>query len=209
MRALFALAGGVCIALLLFLLMNALVGGREGFERDAASAQVVDFVRVRAEEAVQTRERRPPREPPPPDKPPPPPQLQVETRQPAVREPLEMELPSIALGPVGGPVVATGWQGAAVGEDADVMPIVRVEPQYPRDAWLRNIEGWVELRLTINPDGTVADAQVIAADPPRIFNREAVRAVLRWKFRPRIVDGQAVSTVREQRIEFNITREPQ
>lgn len=209
MRGVFALGGGVCIALLLFLLMNALVGGREGFERGAESGQVVDFVRVRAEEVVQARERRPPREPPPPDKPPPPPQLPLEARQQAVREPLEMELPRIALGPVGGPVVATGWQGGAVGEDADVMPIVRVEPQYPRDAWLRNIEGWVELRLTINPDGTVADAQVIAAEPPRIFNREAVRAVLRWKFRPRIVDGQAVPTVREQRIEFNITREPQ
>jgi hypothetical protein len=45
---------------------------------------------------------------------------------------------------------------------------------------------------------------VIAAEPPRIFNREAMRAILRWKFRPRIVDGQPVSREAEQVIEFKI-----
>lgn len=204
MRLIAAVAGGICVALLLFLLMQALVGGRDGFERGPDSGKVVDFVRIRPEEIVQTRDRRLPREPPPPEKPPPPPQLETAAPREVVRQVLEIETPDIPIGFTGGPVVATAWQQGEIGADADVTPLVRIEPQYPRDALLRNIEGWVRLRFTINADGSVADPEVVAAEPPRIFNREAMRAILRWKFRPRIVEGQAVPRQAEQVIEFKI-----
>lgn len=204
MRFIAALAAGSVVALLLFLLMHALVGGRDGFQRGPDSGKVVDFVRVRPDEIVQTRERLLPRKPPPPDKPPPPPRLQLAAPRQAVRQVLDIETPSIAIGLSGGPVVTAGWQSGDVGSDGDVVPIVRIEPHYPRDALLRRIQGWVQLRFTINPDGSVSDPVVIAAEPPRIFNREAQRAILRWKFRPRIVDGQPVSREAEQIIEFKI-----
>lgn len=204
MRLPAAIAGGTCVALLLFLLMQALVGGHEGFRHDADPGKVVDFVRIRPEEAVQTRDRRLPREPPPPDKPPPPPRLETAARQEVTRQVLDIETPEITIGLTGGPAVAAAWQQGDIGADAEVIPIVRVEPQYPRDALLRNIEGWVRLGFTINPDGSVSDPQVLAADPPRVFNREAMRAILRWKFRPRIVDGQPVPRQAEQIIEFKI-----
>jgi len=208
MRLLAAVSGGVLVALLLFLLMHALVGGRDGFQRGPDGGQIVDFVRVRPEEVVQTRDRQAPREPPPPDKPPPPPRLETDTPRAVVRQVLDIDMPDISIGLTGGPVVATSWQPGDVGADADVIPIVRIEPQYPREALMRGIEGWVQLRFTINPDGSVSNPEVIAAEPPRIFNREAMRAILRWKFRPRIVDGQAVSRQAEQVIEFNIMRDP-
>jgi periplasmic protein TonB len=202
-----AIGGGVLVALLLFLLMHALVGGREGFERGPDSGRVVDFVRVRPEEVVQIRERQVPREPPPAEEPPPPPRLETEARQQVTRQVLEIELPDIPIELSGGPALAASWQPANAGEDAEVIPIVRIEPQYPREALMRGIEGWVQLRITINPDGSVSDPVVIAAEPPRIFNREAMRAILRWKFRPRIVDGQPVSRQAEQIIEFRIDRD--
>lgn len=205
MRFIAAVAAGSVVALLLFLLMQALVGGRDGFQRGPESGKVVDFVRVRPDEIVQTRDRLLPRKPPPPDKPPPPPRLEVAAPQQADRQMLDIEMPSIPIGLSGGPVVAAGWQPGDVGSDGDVIPIVRIEPQYPRDALLRRIEGWVQLRFTINPDGSVSDPVVIAAEPPRIFNREAQRAILRWKFRPRIVDGQPMSRQAEQIIEFKIS----
>lgn len=206
MRLLAAVAGGILVALLLFLLMQALVGGRDGFRRAPEGGEIVDFVRVRMEEVVQTRERRIPREPPPVEEPPPPPKLETATNRDVVRQVLDIEMPDIAVGLSGGPALASSWQPGDAGRDGDVVPIVRVEPYYPREALMRNIEGWVQVRFTIGPDGSVSDPEVIAAEPPRLFNREAVRAILRWKFRPRIVDGQAVSREAEQIIEFKIDR---
>ncbi|MGD9387453.1 MAG: energy transducer TonB [Gammaproteobacteria bacterium] len=193
MRFLLSVVSGVVVALLLFLLMHALIGGRDGFERPPDTGRVVEFVRVRADEIVQTRERRVPKKPPPPDKPPPPPQLQTQAPQQQVKQVLDIETPDISVGFTGGPVVAAAWQAGDSMGDGDIIPIVRIEPTYPRDALMRGIEGSVKIRLTILPDGSVGDAQVVDADPPRVFNREAIRAVLRWKFKPRIVDGVAVS----------------
>jgi protein TonB len=104
-------------------------------------------------------------------------------------------------------VVAAGWQAGDNMGDGDIIPIVRIEPSYPRDAALKGIEGYVKVMLTILPDGSVGEARVIDSNPPRIFNREAIRAVLRWKFKPRIVDGQAVSREAEQTIEFNLNQD--
>jgi protein TonB len=207
MRFLVAIVSGVVMALLLFLLMHALIGGRSGFERPEDTGRVVDFVRVRADEIVQTRERQVPKKPPPPDKPPPPPQLQTQAPQQQVKQVLDIETPDISVGFTGGPVVAAGWQAGDNMGDGDIIPIVRIEPSYPRDAALKGIEGYVKVMLTILPDGSVGEARVIEANPPRIFNREAIRAVLRWKFKPRIVDGQAVSREAEQTIEFNLNQD--
>jgi protein TonB len=207
MRFLVAIVSGVVMALLLFLLMHALIGGRDGFERPEDTGRVVDFVRVRADEIVQTRERQVPKKPPPPDKPPPPPQLQTQAPQQQVKQVLDIETPDISVGFTGGPVVAAGWQAGDNMGDGDIIPIVRIEPSYPRDAALKGIEGYVKVMLTILPDGSVGEARVIEANPPRIFNREAIRAVLRWKFKPRIVDGQAVSREAEQTIEFNLNQD--
>jgi protein TonB len=207
MRFLVAIVSGVVMALLLFLLMHALIGGRSGFERPEDTVRVVDFVRVRADEIVQTRERQVPKKPPPPDKPPPPPQLQTQAPQQQVKQVLDIETPDISVGFTGGPVVAAGWQAGDNMGDGDIIPIVRIEPSYPRDAALKGIEGYVKVMLTILPDGSVGEARVIEANPPRIFNREAIRAVLRWKFKPRIVDGQAVSREAEQTIEFNLNQD--
>lgn len=207
MRFLVAMVSGVVMALLLFLLMHALIGGRDGFQRPEDTGRVVDFVRVRADEIVQTRERQVPKKPPPPDKPPPPPQLQTQAPQQQVKQVLDIETPDISVGFTGGPVVAAGWQSGDNMGDGDIIPIVRIEPSYPRDAAMKGIEGYVKVMLTILPDGSVGDAKVIEANPPRIFNREAIRAVLRWKFKPRIVDGQAVSRQAEQTIDFSLNQD--
>ena len=72
----------------------------------------------------------------------------------------------------------------------DPVPILRVSPLYPTRAASRNIEGWVELAFTIAATGTTKDVRVVRAEPEKIFDRAAVKAVRKWKYKPQVVDGQ-------------------
>ena len=78
------------------------------------------------------------------------------------------------------------------GSDSDVVPVVRVNPQYPIRAAEQGVEGWVELEFTITASGTVKDPVVVAAKPARIFDVEALRAIGKWRYNPKIVDGKPV-----------------
>lgn len=84
--------------------------------------------------------------------------------------------------------------GPALGpsQDRDVMPIVTVAPQYPRPAVARGIEGWVQVEFTISKYGAVVNPVVIDHDPSSIFDRAALKAVQGWKYKPQIVNGEAV-----------------
>ena len=81
----------------------------------------------------------------------------------------------------------------AGGDNSDAVPLVRVDPQYPPKAKQRRIEGWVDITFTIGPAGTVQNPKVVGANPPSVFEQAALRAVRRWRYSPKIVDGEAVS----------------
>ena len=78
--------------------------------------------------------------------------------------------------------------------DGDYLPIVKVEPIYPRRALERELEGWVLLEFTVTRLGTVADIVVLDADPPGIFNKAAVSAAAKFKYKPKVVDGDSIDT---------------
>ena len=84
--------------------------------------------------------------------------------------------------------------GVGVGSaDMDIVPLVRVNPRYPPRAQSRGIEGWVHLRFTITPQGTVDEVTIVDADPKGYFERSAKRAVGKYKYKPKIEDGKPVS----------------
>jgi protein TonB len=102
----------------------------------------------------------------------------------------------------GGPAV--GWPGAVgtgivgpiihvPGADQGEIPIVRVEPIYPQRALERGITGWVEVEFTVTEVGSISEPTILRSHPSGIFNRAALRAIERWKYEPKIVDGQPVS----------------
>ena len=203
MRYLIAAGTGLGVALALFLLMHTLISGEQQVTRTGLGGNVVEFIRVREEEITQLKERVRPEEPPPPEDPPKPPQIQVTDQSKPPPVPLNIDMPRIAL-PVStgdGPYIGP-WSPGDQAAEGDVIPIVRIDPQWPREALLEGIQGWVEVEFTILPDGSVADPRVVNSEPRRVFDRNALRAILRWKFKPRIVDGQPVARQATQRIDF-------
>lgn len=55
-------------------------------------------------------------------------------------------------------------------------------PRYPLAAKNRKLEGQVEVAFTILPDGRVANARVVSAEPAGVFDRAALTAASRWRF---------------------------
>jgi len=78
------------------------------------------------------------------------------------------------------------------GSDGEYLPIVKVQPQYPRRALSRGIEGYVIVEFTVTANGSVRDPVVIEAVPQNVFNRAATKAALKFKYKPRVIDGEAV-----------------
>jgi len=201
-------AVGLVAASLLFLLDSILVR-RSPYEQEKATAvRLVEFVRVATEDEVRVRERTLPPKPKPVERPERPEKLVVNQRQNVQQMEIDFEMPDVEAGLTGG---AGPWLGAYVPRkdnrgmhDGDILPVVRIEPQYPREALVKGIEGWVRVEFTILEDGGVDAVEVVASDPRGVFERNAVRAVLRWKFKPRIVDGRPVRRLGAQTIEFQL-----
>jgi protein TonB len=72
------------------------------------------------------------------------------------------------------------------------VPLVRVNPQYPAKAASRGIEGWVHLRFTVTARGTTDDILVLDSNPTGYFESAARQAVKRYKYKPKVDNGQAV-----------------
>ena len=78
--------------------------------------------------------------------------------------------------------------------DGDYLPLVAIAPQYPTRAAQRGIQGWCLVSFSVNGQGSVVEYSIVVTDaePPNIFDRSSLRAAARFKFQPRVVDGQGV-----------------
>ena len=185
--------------------MHGLISGRSSFDRDSDHSARLDFIQVDQDELENIKQRTPPPKPEPPKKPPPPPKITVDDPDRPPRDMPKIEMPKVSLGISAGSGPYLGkWSAGDPGGEGDVIAIVRIEPQYPRGALIKGISGWVEIEFTIEPDGSVSGPKIIASDPPGIFDRNAVRAIYKWKFKPRIIDGKPVARRATQRLDFNL-----
>lgn len=91
--------------------------------------------------------------------------------------------------------------------DAQPRPMVRTDPQYPVDAARDGIEGYVALSFGVSASGQVTDIEIIEAEPKRVFDRAAKRALSNWRYQPKKVDGTAVAMSGLQvRLDFTLAK---
>ncbi len=200
----------------LFTLMHLMTSTDRVKRQTYDDIRILDFVRVKKEQQVETKQRKVPEKPKPPEDMPPPPKVQPKTQQVKAPTP-ELSVPNIKvpLNIAGGPYLGDFSAAKAapvtpvqtgVSEYAQVTPLVRIPPRYPRLAARRGIEGVVRVAFTITKDGLVSQARVLSADPAGVFDAAALKAVKKWKFSPKMVDGKAVEQTAAQEITFRLSK---
>jgi len=177
---------GVVVTAALFWTMQYLIETADRELNEGGSTNLVDFVRLKRDESIERRQLKP-KKPPPPDAPPPqPPTPQLDSLNP------NAEKIAISAAPVETEIEMSGGFSLGVGE-GDYLPIVKVAPIYPQRALSRGIEGFCVVQYTVTRQGTTRDPFVIEDQcTSSLFHRASVDAALKFKYKPRVIDGAAV-----------------
>ncbi len=183
-RYVFAIVIGTVVTMsLLFIMQLLIVTGKQALT-DPRERHKLEFVRVKRNENLNTQDLTPEKPPKPPETPPETPPQEMDNVNP--------DAPTISVAP---PTVATntsiGGPGGMNIAEGDYLPIVRVAPVYPARALSRGLEGFVDLQFTVTTAGTVKDP-IVLQSTSSLFERAALRAVLKFKYKPRVVDGVPV-----------------
>lgn len=201
---------GILISLALFWLMQAMLMHNKGDFKASNNLQRIEFVRLKRESKTQKIERKKPKPPPPKKRPPP---LKAVSQKTVVKN----NMPSINMPNINIPLLGARFKGSVmqgikagqsnqpIGFSNNVIPLVKIPPRYPKRASSRRIEGWVKIEFTITETGAVIDAIVVSAKPSGIFDRAALRAIAKWKFKAKVVDGESVKQRAVQLMEFNLS----
>ena len=179
-----ALLAAVAVTFAVSLLMQGLISSGASVLEGNGLDKLVDFVHIKQDEDLQTKVRKPSK----------PPAAAKEPAKPQMAKPSvdstharSMDMGSLDL--AADLSIDAGLGGGA--GDGEYLPIVKVAPQYPRRAAQKGIEGYVVVEFTVSKLGTVKDVRVIEANPANIFNRAAISAAKKFKYKPKITDGVA------------------
>ena len=184
----------LAINVLMFTAIEMMIGMGRIRLTNASDIEIANFIRV-ADESHDVRSRRDPKAP---EKP---------------RQEMEQEIQQLAQSATTGKgTVAFSVSmpdvnidlGGGIQIARELTPLVRIPADYPIPALMKGIEGFVELRFVVTETGSVRDPEVLRADPPGVFERAAIRAVLKWKYQPQMVNGKPTSVVTYTRLRFII-----
>ena len=171
----------VPVALGLFMVMNALID--RDFEQPDVKARKIAEI-VKPEETIETnvKEQKPekvedPEEPPPEIQP-----LEFD---------MDMDTNVANLAPTTSVDIELSSSGMSSG-DGEYLPIVKVAPIYPRRAQTRGITGYCIVEYTVTKSGSIRDPIPVDCQPEGVFESASVKASLKFKYKPRVVDGEPI-----------------
>jgi len=145
----------------------------------------LDFVRVKETEQLMVEKAKPKKPPepetPPPDMPPP----QADT--------FDSAGASFGVPDLSGVDINIGMGGSFDNMDGEYLPVVKVNPIYPRRAQQRGLSGYCDVRFTVTRLGTVEDVEIIECSSS-LFERASINAARKFKYKPRVVDGEPIDT---------------
>ena len=184
----------VPVAIGLFFLMHSLID-TEYEQEDVEARKIADIIVPEDEIEVNVKQPKPdkvedPEEPPP------------ELPTPDIG--MDMDLDVVNTAPraqVDVQISATGISG-----DGEYLPIVKVAPVYPRRAQTRGISGYCIVEYTVTRTGSIRDPRAVDCQPSGVFESASIKAAEKFKYRPRVVDGEPIEVAGVQNL---FTDEPE
>jgi len=82
--------------------------------------------------------------------------------------------------------------------------IKKVQPVYPANALRMHAEGAVELQATIGKSGNIVTVKTLTGDP--VLARAAKEAVLQWKYKPYLLNGEPVEIQTQITVNFKLPK---
>lgn len=178
----------VPVAIGLFFLMHSLIN-REYEQDDIESRKIADIVVPDREIDVQVRQPKPEKvddpEQPPPDLPTP-------------DMDMDMDLNVVNTAPRAQIEVSISSSG--ISGDGEYLPIVKVAPVYPRRAQTRGISGYCIVEYTVTRTGSILDPRAVDCQPSGVFESASISAAEKFKYRPRVVDGEPIEVAGVQNL---------
>lgn len=167
---------------LLFVVMFSLIATQDMALDQTDVVQVADVVLGKTEIEARLHAIKPDK-PEEPEEPPPP----MDTPQQSTFD-VETHI-SVSFAPAAD--VNIGIGNLAV-SDGEYLPIVKVAPIYPRRAQTRGLQGYCIVEYTVTRTGSTRDTKALDCKPKGIFDRASVKAAEKFKYKPRIIDGEPV-----------------
>ena len=162
--------------------MQILIATGEGAITSKYEGRFVDFVRIKKDESLDTKNAKP-KKPPEPEEPPPEPEQQMDD--------IDTSMDTVSIGSVDANMdVAAGIGGFNAGE-GEYLPIVKVAPIYPNRALPRGIEGYCIIEFVVTRNGTTANGKVIECTSS-LFAKASLKASSKFKYKPRVINGTPI-----------------
>ena len=171
----------IVVTLSLLLLMHFLIA-RNMTEPEEGEEFSIPEITMPDREITTEYDTRKPQKPDDPEQPPP------ELPQP------DFDTPDIDTNISISPTVAVKVDIAGIGGfggDGDYLPIVKVAPKYPNRALSRGLTGYCTVGYTVTKTGETRDV-VIVDCPQSVFERESIKAAKKFKYKPKVIDGEAI-----------------
>lgn len=188
-RFVLALISAFIVVIALFVFMQWIISSSDRLDTNQTARKIIDFVQVKSSaELIVDRAVKPKK-----------PEMQTNNVvQPSFDTNMDFDTSidnGLNLGQVDMATDMSIDGGIALGpmeKDAEYLPIVKVQPSYPVAAAKRGIEGFVIVEYTVTKKGSTSDLKILEANPANVFERAALAAASRFKYKPKLVDGVAV-----------------
>lgn len=206
MRFVISLFSGSLVALFLFWGMHFLILNKTPNISKQGIEKQIDFLRLKHDSEIRKRKRNEAKTLT--KKPPPKPAVKAIAAKTRLDSQINIEMPSLTFPPgiSGGPALGADVLGLG-GISRDLIPLVYIPPQYPFRARQQRKEGFVDLEFTITKEGYVKDISILDAHPKNVFEKAAMRAVSKWKFKPKVLNQKPVTQRAAQLIKFSLTED--